>query len=316
MSWSIYHFTPDLYGGIADVHNVIYPENPCTPAELRSTDERSHRVAGFRRWAVVADKQVVAYAEHGPALRSPDPCTFWAEIIVHPTWQRRGIGTALYDLTIRSLHRFQPRSLRIWTRDDLIQSIAFLERRGFREVMRTWDSRLDVTTFDVAPYARIVDRLTAEGIGTRTAHELQDDPDRDRALYDLYREIHYDVPRPGPRVPDTYEEFVRKHLTASDRACFIALQAEQYVGMHLLAHRPESEGLYIEMTGVKRAYRRRGIATALKLRGIMYARDHGITTLKTFNESNNRGILAINERLGFVRMRATVDFIKEWTAAR
>jgi len=310
MNWSIRPFTPDLYPAIAEVHSAVYPENPSTAEGLRSEDERAHRFAGFQRWVAQVEALVVGYGEHGPALRSPDPHTFWADIVVQLAYRRRGIGSALYDLIIGSLGRFQARTLRIYARDDFADSIAFLERRGFREVMRTWDCRLDVPTFDFAPYQGLEDRLSVEDVTIRTLQELEGGPARNREVYELYREIHYDIPRPEPRVPDRYEEFVEKHLRGPDRPFFVAVRGKQYVGLHALTHRRELNQLYIEMTGVRRGYRRRGIALAMKLRGVAYAREHGVPTMKTFNESTNLGILAINERLGFVRLRATVDFVK------
>jgi GNAT superfamily N-acetyltransferase len=66
-------------------------------------------------------------------------------------------------------------------------------------------------------------------------------------------------------------------------------------------------------TGVTRTYRRRGLALALKLRGITYARAHGHPLIRTLNVSSNQSILALNQRLGFRRSLAWVGFIKEFT---
>ena len=62
--------------------------------------------------------------------------------------------------------------------------------------------------------------------------------------------------------------------------------------------------------GYAAPYRRRGIALALKLRGIAYAKAQGRPTIKTWNESNNRAMLAINDALGFVKQPAWIDFVK------
>jgi GNAT superfamily N-acetyltransferase len=48
-------------------------------------------------------------------------------------------------------------------------------------------------------------------------------------------------------------------------------------------------------------HRRRGIALALKLAAIDYARRVGAPIIRTDNDSTNTGMLAINSRLGFVR---------------
>jgi GNAT superfamily N-acetyltransferase len=75
----------------------------------------------------------------------------------------------------------------------------------------------------------------------------------------------------------------------------------------------EPKDLYQGLTGVRREYRGKGVAMALKLKTIEYAQRHGYAVIKTWNESNNVGMLAINEKLGFVRQPAWVTFAKEFS---
>ena len=53
------------------------------------------------------------------------------------------------------------------------------------------------------------------------------------------------------------------------------------------------------MTGVKRAWRRRGIAAALKRAQIAWARERGYELLATQNEMRNEPMRKLNERLGY-----------------
>jgi GNAT superfamily N-acetyltransferase len=75
-----------------------------------------------------------------------------------------------------------------------------------------------------------------------------------------------------------------------------------------------TDDLENELTGVTRAYRRRGIALALKLRTIAYAKAHGCPVIRTWNASTNGVILSINDRLGFVRQPAAIHFVKIFKA--
>ena len=61
------------------------------------------------------------------------------------------------------------------------------------------------------------------------------------------------------------------------------------------------------MTGVVRAYRRRGIATALKVRTIQYAQTVGAETIVTSNEENNP-MNILNRKLGFEPMPAWISY--------
>ena len=53
------------------------------------------------------------------------------------------------------------------------------------------------------------------------------------------------------------------------------------------------------LTGVKRAWRRRGLATALKRALIAAAADHGIEHLTTGSEERNTPMRRLNEKLGY-----------------
>jgi RimJ/RimL family protein N-acetyltransferase len=188
-------------------------------------------------------------------------------------------------------------------------------QRGYTEAMRSWESRLAVPDFDFAPFAEAEARTVARGIIIRTYAELAGDPDRDRKLYELDRDISEDVPSPEPQTPLSYEFFVERLLADPDLlpdALFVAIDAATgtYAGLGQLWHSQGSDDLYNGLTGVRRAYRRRGIALALKLRGIAYAQAQGRPTIKTWNETNNRAMIAINEALGFVKQPAWIDFVK------
>ena len=53
------------------------------------------------------------------------------------------------------------------------------------------------------------------------------------------------------------------------------------------------------MTAVRPAWRRRGIATAIKRATIAWAIDHGLEALETGNDETNAPMRAVNARLGY-----------------
>lgn len=53
------------------------------------------------------------------------------------------------------------------------------------------------------------------------------------------------------------------------------------------------------MTGVLKEYRRRGIATALKVLSIEFARSLGVSVIYTVHAAANIAAIAMNRRLGY-----------------
>lgn len=86
-------------------------------------------------------------------------------------------------------------------------------------------------------------------------------------------------------------------------ALFIAKQGDEYVGVSDVSRfEAMPGGLTQGFTGVRREYRRRGLATALKVAGIVYAQSHGYQIIQTFNKPEQSAIRELNEKLGFEMM--------------
>ena len=316
MSLVIRQLTPADYPALAEILNVSYPDYPTTPDELRLEDRQREKRCRRERWVGEVDDRVVGFGGFDQPATMYHPRRFSLMLNVLPDFQRRGIGSALYDRVAAELQQFDPLSLRAMAGEDMAGRIRFLEARSFREESRCWESRLEVSEFDPVSFAGAEERIRIRGIGIRTMRELETEPDRDRKLHELVSEVQADMPNPEPYTRLSYGAFLkrmREDPTLLPDAFFVAVDRGNYIGVHFLRSVPGSRDLMTGDTGVTKAHRRQGLALALKLRGITYARSHGHPLIRTLNDSSNRPILALNQRLGFRRGPAWVSFIKELT---
>lgn len=318
MTYMIRPFSPDDYPEIIKVHNAAAPEYPLSVEEMRFDDEHRDPMCKAQRWIAEQDGRVVAACEYYQNVSRYHPRKFTIEGVVHPDHQRQGIGSALYDQIITALRLFDPLSLLCVAQEDKTGSITFLKTRGFQESRRERVSRLDLAAFDPAPYAGLEEKLRSQGIEIKTFKELEDDPQRNRKLYELRWEIQQDVPAlTGPPTQISYERFLESYLSGPSfipDGYFIAIHDGHYLGLSNFWGTYGDRIIRTGLTGVRRSYRRKGIALALKLRSIACAKEQGYSTIETDNASTNKPMLAINERLGFIQQPAWIVFIKTFAA--
>ena len=176
------------------------------------------------------------------------------------------------------------RSRRPWPRTTRRAS-RWADRRGFREVGRSSRLVLDLTAIE----APAVD--PPEGVEIVTWAER---PDLARAIYEVACEAYPDEPGEARQSRWTpYETWLSKDMRGdSDRpeATFIALADGEVAGLReavALELRARTVAHH-DMTGVKRAFRGRGIAGALKRAEIAWAKQAGYETLETSERGAER----------------------------
>ena len=202
--WTIRNFETSDYQAITDIHNSVFPDMPVSVEYYLDLDKRRHPKFLHRRWIVVQEDHVVATGLYTQFAFKYDPDTIDIWAIVRPECQGQGIGSAIYDTVVTAVRSLKPGTLRASVRADHTRGIRLLEHRGFVEFIRGGESHLDVSSFDPAPYAGLEERLRHVGIRIKTLRELENDPDRNRKLYELDWEVTRDEPG---SVDDTRVDF-------------------------------------------------------------------------------------------------------------
>src|SRR2546422_2434774 len=302
-------FQPSNYERLVSISNANYPDYPISVRERRSRDETMAQTKHFLQRFECIDLEQDQIVGFGEVFNLPGMFhrgKFMVNILVAPERQGTGIGRAIYNRINDELVNLN--AILVWamSKEDLPRRIEFFRRRGFVEKSRSWESRLDLTIADTAKFGGYVEKALKEGITfTTLAEERLRGQDSLRKIHELVQLITADMPREATFTPLTFEQwetFSLKNPQLIPEGYFIAKEGQTYVGMSNV-HRIDTEPRVLNQddTGVIRECRGRGIAMALKLKVIEFGKKNGYGTIKTWNDSSNASMLAVNTKLGFKR---------------
>jgi len=266
------------------IYNAVFPFEAVTMDEVHSFISQTLDYGDF-----LGPGGSVAV---GLMPRRPDVA--FVMLAVLPDHRRRGVGTALYRevsawLTERGVYQID-----VPVHEDDEEAIAFAERRGFQEVERNGRMILDLTAIDppaIDPPAGVEIVSWAE------------EPDLAYGIYEVACEASPDIPGSEDELMEPFSDWLAHEMQGSGdlpEATFLALASGEVVGyakFSLTAAQPTTANH--DMTGVKRAWRGRGIAGALKRAQIAWAKEQGYERLATQNEMRNEPIRRLNARLGY-----------------
>jgi GNAT superfamily N-acetyltransferase len=192
--------------------------------------------------------------------------------------------------------------------------IALCDRFNMHECYRSTEWRIDPCAVDILPLMPAWERAQAQGVSIQTLPELQQgDPDWLPKLHQLYITLARDVPIPE-RATITAEqlaEFVGGLPISLPAACYVAIDAGRYIGVSFMHRSPDQPILLQKLTGVLAGHRGRGIALALKVATLQYARAQNFEQISTWIESNNPAMLNLSRKLGFVEQPGGIIVLEQ-----
>ena len=272
-----------------ELFNAVWPQHAVTMAEVDS----------FKR-AALAHADHIAVLDGEPAgsgfvgLLPRRPTVGSALVTVLADRRHRGVGTGLYRQLSRWCAAHGVETIEAPVEADDEESLGYAQRRGFIEVERYPKRVLELGDL-VAPAV-----APPSGVEIVTWAER---PELARGIHAVAVEAYGDVPGGEDEVMEPFEDWLAHDMQGSgDRpdATFVALAGDEVVGyakFSLTAARPAVA--FHDMTGVKRAWRGRGIAGALKRAQIGWAKANGYERLETGNEVRNEPIRRLNASLGY-----------------
>ncbi len=272
-----------------DVYNAVWSHDAITMDEVRH----------FKA-ATTAHVDLVAWIDGKPggsafaAIMPHRPELVFVLSTVLSEHRARGAGTALYEAISDWTRERGLDVLEAVVSDEDPKSLAWAERRGFAEDRREKGVALRLADIDpprVEP---------PEGIEIVSWAER---PDLAHGIYEVALEANPDVPGYEDEIPEPFEDWLVNDMQGSGdkpEATFLALAGDEVVGyakFSLTAAQPKTA--HHDMTGLKRAWRGRGIARALKATQIGWAKEHGYEELRTRNDERNAPIRHLNREFGY-----------------
>jgi mycothiol synthase len=276
--------------------------------EIESTPKhvRAYRLLGY------AGSRPVAYGAISNDRYVQEAWRWVAGVRVIESDVRQGHGRSM----LRALYEWfgpvlaglplQPTPLLFSSTDDSPSGEQFARSFGFEPVEVRYISGMETVGRDLGRFDGLEPKLAAEGVTLTTLADIPAGPARiamEHALHELDALVMPDEPSTSVGEPLDFDAWRAEYIAEQDPAgAFIAMHGNTPIGMCI--HWFEDGEILIAVTGVTREWRSRGVATAMKVRGIRYAQGHGMA-LRAFNSAANTSVLKINESLGFIR-RSTV----------
>jgi RimJ/RimL family protein N-acetyltransferase len=306
------------YPALIALMNALYVGSDHTEEEIRGDDEEMRgddednpNQVAWGRFLAERNGEVVGNARYWQDKNNPQK--FWVNLHCADNNVLEA-GEGLYQALSKAIAPYNPIEIEIGTdaHEEMVGRTGFLQKQGFVEVKRNWNVRLNVKNFapDVLhTFQGVADKVTASGINIYSYAQLIRDPDREQKLYELYCTIdevvhHQHFMRyTAPSLEKFKKDFLEDNTHFIPDACFIAVDTNsdtrKYVGLSVLYKPSEGDHRDVHLTGVLPAYQKRGIASALKLHGVLYAKDNNIPTIRTWGAS--KAMLALNKKMGFVQ---------------
>ena len=271
-----------------EIYNAVHPRDPVGAMESREWKRQSRHSAVF---LAELDGRMAGSAHVAVPSYTDTPA---GQVYVLAEDRRQGLGQALYEAVSSWASAHGATALRTTVDDDDPDSLAWATRRGFREHSR--DALVELALQDCEPQPA----QPPPGVEIVSWAER---PELARGLYEVAAEAWPDIPGSEDERIEPLEEWLSVHMQGEgDRpeGTFVALADEEVVGYAKFSFwdaKPDT--LFHDLTGVKRAWRGRGIARALKHAQLNWAKEQGYRYARTSNEARNEPIRRLNEQLGY-----------------
>ena len=239
---------------------------------------------------------------------------------IDPDYNTKESRELLYNSMLEKIKSFNSNKILtgIYDHPNYHQCQEFLIENNFKLVQTNREYSCDIRKINTKKYYPLIEKLESKGIKFYDSKEkMLDWPNHYKKLEKLEWTYAQDFPIPNgikhTRAP--FKQFMKECLDYYE-TCYgteiIGVLDDEYIGSTNIYSFPKAEPhkAWTGGLGVLKEFRRKGIATALKIKAIEALLKKGITEVRTDNEENNP-MYKINIELGFRPVPFSLEYMKE-----
>jgi GNAT superfamily N-acetyltransferase len=286
----------------------VFPHMPVSSRRIRHRMTTADPTEAVRHVAALDADRLIGWSRSLIDIRAGTTGQGHILVVVAPPWRNRGIGSALLADAERHLSMLGVRAIRANALDsDDIR--RFCANRGWHPT--AWTRYLSL---DLFPLVGTPPPAVPNGVQVLPAWVMEDL----RPLYEVHAEATMDEPREDRPRDLSYLGWLEEvwHATDHDPSSgTVAVVGGKVVSFSLYTIDRSSARIWSTMTGTRRGYRGRGLATLVKAVALHRAAERGFRTAWAAGDADNAPMAAVNQHLGYHLAATQVTVIRHLDTA-
>ena len=304
---------------IAKIRNLVNHDCIDHPDEDKNNWEIRDKSKIRDRLLLYENKKLIGLLYYTQGRGENNQTSFF-NILINPKYNNNGFREMLYQEMLNQVKCFECNQLysNVYEHTNYKRYHQFLIKHNFKLVQINREYSCDIKQINTKKYQYLIKKLESEGIKFYDSKtQMLDWPNHYKKLEELHWVLDQDIPHPDgikpTRLPfEQWEKVVLDFYNNSYGVEIIAVKNGDYIGATDIEIFPKSEPHkgWTGGLGVIREFRRKGIATILKIKAIEALLKKDITEIRTDNEENNP-MYKINEALGFEPVPFSLEYMKK-----
>lgn len=275
-----------------------YNDEPINLESFKQNQNNFNHSPLIKRIVLELNKRIIGFGFVVSGLPYINPGYLYERIVVDVHYQRQGFGGMIQSALWNSVIKAKPQGIQTFVSETNTESKKWAEKYGFVVKDAQFESVLDLTSKSLSSIKVQLNQHEKKGLTFKTMENYQGQENFE-LLCELFRSLLKDT-------PDCNGTEMGKEMAISLLKTFhpeniiLAVIDNRWAGMTLMDKR-NNNVVYNYFTGTIAEMRGKGIALALKLQAISKCIPLGFTQMRTNNFSSNSPMLAVNNKLGFVK---------------